>query len=81
MERFICWLDEHGNRGYIPQSTAHTLLKVNNGLLYLEAPGVAANMATDADIFIVAKLEHAINWVKTGNDATKIAETCAEKGV
>jgi len=80
MDRFLCWLDEHGNRGYIPASTPHVLTVIAN-VLYLEAPGVNANFASHEDVFIVAKLEHAINWVKTGVDKGKLSTTCAEKGV
>lgn len=80
MNRFLCWQDEHGNRGYIPESTPHVLTMIAN-VLYLEAPGVNANFTTADDFFIVAKLEHALDWVKNGNSRGKLSVTCAEKGV
>ena len=80
MDRFLCWLDNHGNRGYIHMSTPHVLTVIAN-VLYLEAPGVNANFASDEDVFIVAKIEHALDWVKNGNSRGKLAVTCAEKGV
>lgn len=78
--RFICWIDEFGMRGMIPQSTPHTLRQIA-GELYFEAPNIAVTLANDADIFIVTKEEQAFAWVKTGTAKGKLAETCTEKGV
>jgi len=78
--RFICWTDSHGNRGFIPQSTPHSLKKIGS-ILYFEAQSVVASIAADADIFMMSKEEQAMAFVKTGATAGKLAETCAEKGV
>ena len=80
MDRFLCWLDDHGNRGYIPESTPHVLRTIAN-VLYLETYATTATFASDEDVFMVAKLEHALDWVKNGNSRGKLATTCAEKGV
>jgi hypothetical protein len=80
MTRFICWQDINNYRGYIPESSPHTYKQVGSNY-YFEAFGVTAQITTQSNIFIVTKLEQALNWVKTGNDTGRLAETCAEKGI
>jgi hypothetical protein len=80
MNRFLCWTDSNGKRGYILATTPHTFKQVGVDL-YLVADTVLVKLTTADDIFLVTRNEQAFAWVKTGDDSAKLAESVTEKGI
>ena len=80
MNRFICWTDSNGKRGYLLSSTPHTFKQVGTDF-YLEGDYTLAKITILTDIFLVTKHEQALAWVKTGDATGKLVESCTEKGI
>lgn len=80
MNRFICWTDSNGKRGYLLASTPHTFKQVGTDY-YLEGDYTLAKISVLTDIFLVTKHEQAFSWVKTGDDSGRLAETLDEKAL
>lgn len=80
MNRFICWTDSNGKRGYLLASTPHTFKQVGTDY-YLEGDYTLAKISVLTDIFLVTKHEQAFSWVKTGDYSGRLAETLDEKAL